>query len=71
MAGIDFKAAFGNVLKIGGKVLKQMAIQEASKIPAVQKEIEKQKTIAGKNILWTVFPMLFAGGLILLLFRGR
>ena len=71
MAGIDFKAVFGKVLKVGGEVLKQVAVQEASKIPSVQKEIEKQKTVVGKNILWTVFPILLAGGLILFLFRGR
>ena len=68
---INFKEVFGKVLKVGGEVLKQVAVQEASKIPAVQKEIEKQKTVVGKNILWTVFPILLAGGLILFLFRGR
>jgi len=37
-------------------VVQQSVIQAGSKIPAVQKEIESQKLVAGKSILWKYFP---------------
>ena len=37
-------------------ILQQSVIQEGAKIPAVQREIEAQKTVAGKNVLWKFFP---------------
>ena len=37
-------------------ILGQAVIQEGSKIPAVQREVEAQKVVAGKNILWKYFP---------------
>ena len=53
---IDVEKAFKKTLDamLGG--LKQTVIQEASKTKAVQREIEDQKTVAGKNILWKYFP---------------
>jgi len=62
--GIKFKDIFGKVLKITGEVLKQVVIQEASKIPAVEAEVEAQKVVAGKNVLWSYFPMMLIGGLV-------
>lgn len=64
---INFKDIFGKVLDVTGQVLKQVVIQEVSKIPAVENEIEKQKVVAGKNVLWTIFPWIAFGGLTLLM----
>jgi len=62
--GISFKDVFSKVLKVTGEVLKQVVVQEASKIPAVEAEVEAQKTVAGKNMLWSYFPMMLIGGLV-------
>ena len=64
---INFKDIFGKVLDVTGQVLKQVVIQEVSKIPAVENEIEKQKVVAGKNVLWTIFPWIAFVGLTLLM----
>lgn len=71
MAGIKFSEAFGGVLKTTGQVLKQIAVKETSKIKAVQKGVEEEKTAEAKNILWTVFPILAIIAVISLLFKGR
>lgn len=44
-------------------ILGQAVIQEGSKIPAVQREIEAQKTVAGKNVLWKYFPYAILAGM--------
>ena len=62
--GIKFKDVFSKVLKITGDVLKQVVVQEASKIPAVEAEVEAQKVVAGKNMLWSYFPMMLIGCLV-------
>ena len=52
--------------------LGQSVIQKGSEIPAVQKELESQKLVAGKNILWKYFPYaLLAGGLIFVISKVR
>lgn len=57
---------FGNTM-LG--LLKQAAIQEGSKIEGVQKEIEAQKLILSKELLWKIFPFLAIGGLSLFLVK--
>ena len=54
-----FKKTLGAALGI----LQQSVIQEGAKIPQVQREVEKQKTIAGKNLLWKYFPYAILAGM--------
>jgi len=61
--GITFKEMFADVLDITEEVLKKVVVQKASKIPAVEAEVEAQKVVAGKNILWSYFPLFLIGGL--------
>ena len=52
--------------------LGQSVIQQGSEIPAVQKEISNQQTVAGKNLLWKYFPLaILAGGLIFVISKVR
>lgn len=60
---IDVGEVFKKTLNIGLELLKQGVIQEASKSKAIQAEVEKQKVVAGKNILWTYFPFVILGGM--------
>ena len=53
---IDVGEAFKKTLEAALWGIKQTVIQETSKTKAVQQEIENQKTVAGKNILWKYFP---------------
>ena len=53
---IDVGKVFKKTLDAAMWGIGQTAIQEASKVKAVQEEIEVQKTVAGKNILWKYFP---------------
>jgi len=50
-------------------VVKQFAVQESAKIPAVQKEIEEQKIKAGKEALWSAFPVIIIGALAFYVIR--
>ncbi len=59
--GIDLEKAFGRTWTIFKQVLAQTVIQQGSEIPAVQEAVEKQKVVAGKNILWQYFPLMFIG----------
>lgn len=63
--GIDFEKSFGGIWKTFKQVLGQTVIQEASQIPKVQKKIEEQKVVAGKNILWQYFPAMLIGTLMI------
>jgi len=58
---IDVGEAFKKTLAAVWLGVKSSVIQEASKTKAVQKEIEQQKTVAGKNILWKYFPYAILG----------
>lgn len=53
---INVGEVFKKTLNAALGILGQAVIQEGSKIPAVQKEVESQKVVAGKNILWKYFP---------------
>ena len=53
---IDVEKAFKKTIDAMLNGVKQAVIQEASQTKAVQQEIESQKTVAGKNILWKYFP---------------
>ena len=58
---IDVGEVFKKTLAVGLDLLKQAAIQKGSEIPAVQKAVEEQKVVAGKNILWKYFPFAILG----------
>ena len=62
--GIDFEKQFSGIWKTFKTVLAQTVIQEGSQIPGVQEQIEKQKVVAGKNILWQYFPAMLIGTLM-------
>lgn len=59
---IDVGEVFRWTLDAALRGIKQGVIQEGAKTKAVQKEIESQKTVAGKNILWNYFPYFILGG---------
>ena len=63
--GIKFSEIRAKAGEITKQVLKQVVVQEASKIPAVEAEVQAQKVKAGKNILWQYFPMMLIGVLAL------
>ena len=44
-------------------ILQQSVIQEGAKIPAVQRAVENQKVVAGKNLLWKYFPYAILAGM--------
>lgn len=60
---------FGDHLKNFGltmlRGLKDIAIKEGAKIEAVQKEVEAQKLVMSKELLWKVFPFVIVIGLTL------
>lgn len=60
---IDIGAVWKKTLQVGLDLLKQGVIQEASKTKAVQKAVDEQKVVAGKNILWKYFPYAVLAGL--------
>lgn len=62
---VSFKGILAGFFKVMGEVLGKYAVQEGSKIPAVQQEVERQKTFLSKEVLWKAFPFIAVGGLIL------
>lgn len=50
-------------------VVKQFAVQEGAKIPAVQKEIAAQKLKAGKEVLWSSFPVILVAALAFIVIK--
>ena len=58
---IDVGKVFGDLAKKALDLIAQAAVEQVSEIKPVQKEIEKQKVVAGKNILWTYFPYILLG----------
>lgn len=58
----DHLKAFGLNMLRG---LKDVAIKEGSKIEAVQKEVEAQKLVMSKELLWKAFPFVVVIGLTL------
>lgn len=58
---IDLAEAFKWTLDAAWKGIKESVIQEGSQIKEVQKEVEEQKLVAGKNILWKYFPYFILG----------
>ena len=66
--GDEFKKGLAVMLT----TIAQSVIQKGSEIPAVQKEISNQQTVAGKNLLWKYFPYaILAGGLIFVISKVR
>ena len=67
----SFKSIVQNLLRVTGDVLKQVAVRELSKTEAVRTEIEAQKTITGKNILWQYFPFILGGLVLVMIVRFK
>lgn len=42
-------------------VLAEVAYREGSKVEGVREAIDKQKVVAGKNLLWKIFPFAVVG----------
>lgn len=59
--GIDFKEFFEDGANFVLGVFKDAVIQRVSQTTEVQKEVEAQKVVAGKNILWQYFPFMVVG----------
>jgi len=60
---IDVGDVFKKTLAAALGILQQTVIQQASKTKVVQKAVEEQKTIAGKNLLWKYFPYAILAGM--------
>jgi len=58
---IDVGKIFGDLAKRALDLLAVSAVEQVADMKPVQKEIEKQKVVAGKNILWTYFPYILLG----------
>ena len=56
--GIDFKTFFEDGANFVLEVFKNSLIQKLSQTKEVQAEVEAQKVVAGKNILWQYFPFM-------------
>lgn len=67
----SFKDIVDNLWRVTQDVLKQVAVRELSKTEAVIKEVEAQKTIAGKNILWQYFPFILGGLVLVMILRFK
>lgn len=67
----SFKDVLDNLGKVALDVLKQVAVREISKTEVVQKEVEVQKTLAGKNILWQYFPFILVGLVLVVVLRFK
>lgn len=67
MAGIDFKSFFQDGANFVLNVFKDSLIQKISQTKEVQVEVEAQKVVAGKNILWQYFPFMVVGVLAITL----
>ena len=67
----SFKDIVDNLWRVTQDVLKQVAVRELSKTEAVRKEIEEQKTITGKNILWQYFPFILGGLVLVMVLRFK
>lgn len=68
---VSFKSVIDNLWQTTQEVLKQIAVKELSKTEAVQKEIEAQKSVTGKNILWKAFPYILGGLVVLMVIRFK
>ena len=59
--GIDFKKIFGEGAKFMLDIFKGAVIDKFSQTQVAQDEIERQKLLAGKNMLWSYFPFVIIG----------
>ena len=60
---INVGDVFKKTLAAALGILEKSVIQAGSEIPAVQRAVEDQKVVAGKNILWKYFPYAVLAGL--------
>jgi len=65
--GIDFKSFFEDGANFVLQVFKDSLIQRVSQTKEVQAEVEAQKVVVGKNILWQYFPFIVIGSLAVIL----
>ena len=64
---IDFKEFFEDGANFVLDVFKNAVVQKVSQTEQVQKEVEAQKVVAGKNLLWQYFPFMVVGVLAITL----
>lgn len=57
------------VFKGAWQTLKTVVASQAAGIPGVQKEVEVQKLKAGKDVLWSAFPVILVGALAFFVIR--
>lgn len=67
----SFKDVVDNLWRVTQDVLKQVAVRELSKTEAVRREVEAQKTLTGKNILWQYFPFILGGLVLVMILRFK
>jgi len=58
---IDVGKIFGDLAKRALDLIAQAAIDQVADTKPVQEAIDKQKVVAGKNVLWTYFPYILLG----------
>jgi len=63
--GIDFKSFFKDGADFVLDVFKNSLIQKVSQTQAVQDEVEAQKVIAGKNLVWAYLPFILIGAVVI------
>jgi len=69
MAGINSEKFFGGVWETLKKVIGQVTVQEAAKIPAVKEQVAQEKLKIGKEALWSAFPVILIGALAFFVIR--
>ena len=57
----SFKSVIDNLWQTTQEVLRQIAVKEISKTESVRREIEEQKVVVGKELLWKIFPFVAIG----------
>ena len=65
--GIDFKSFFKDGADFVLNVFKDSLIEKVSQTKEVQDEVERQKVIAGKNIVWAYLPFILIGVVVITL----
>lgn len=68
---VSFKSVLDNLWQTTQDVLKQIAVKELSKTEVIQREIEAQKSVTGKNILWKAFPYILGGLVLVMVLRFK
>jgi len=68
---VSFKSVIDSLWQVTQDVLKQVAVKEISKTEAVREEIETQKTVVAKNVLFQYFPYIIGALVIVAVIRFK